>query len=449
MVLLSRLPAPVGQALLRLEQHGFEAYLVGGCIRDAMLGKTPHDWDIATNARPAQVRRAFADYPVLETGLAHGTVTVLLDHFPLEVTTYRIDGGYQDHRHPSQVQFTPSIRQDLARRDFTVNAMAWSPERGLVDPFSGERDLRAATLRCVGEPRARLEEDALRILRAIRFSSELGFSIEPATARAIHQTAPLLSHIAPERIRAEFFRFLGGAAPGGLLLEYRDVVSVFFPSLRAMDGFQQHNPHHCYSVLEHTAHALDAAVPTLAVRLAVFLHDTGKPDCFSLDENGIGHFYGHAAHSRRIAASLLRFLRCDHATRDTVLELVARHDTPIPPEPKALRRWMSRMGAERLRLLLQVQRADTLAMAPAYHSRAAGLDRTMALLDQLLEERACFRREDLAVTGRDLIRLGVPQGPEIGRILQLLLDAVIEERCPNEPEALLRLAAAAQRDAAD
>lgn len=445
----NRVACPARQALSILSHQGYDAFLVGGCIRDLLLDKTPHDWDIATNAWPAQVGQAFSHYPVIETGIQHGTVTVLLEHQPIEITTYRVDGPYQDHRHPSRIQFTPSLRQDLARRDLTVNAMAWSPESGLVDPFQGAQDLKASVLRCVGNPAERFEEDALRLFRALRFAATLNFSIDPATARAIHQKKTLLAYIAPERIQSELLRFLCGFQPGKLLVEYQDVFSVFLPPLKAMAGFQQYNPHHCYDVLEHTAHALSASRPNLLVRLAVLFHDTGKPDCFSQDEQGTGHFYGHAARSAQIARELLDQLRVEHATRDTVVELVARHDTPIPPEPKAIRRWLNRLGPERLRLLLQVQEADTLALAPEYRGRVQELAQTSALLEQLVAERACFQLRDLAVSGRDLIALGMPEGPEIGRILQQLLEAVMEERCPNEPEALLQQAAEYQKGMAE
>lgn len=432
-----KLPNSVTTALSHLEERGFDAYLVGGCVRDSLLGKQPDDWDITTNAWPEMVRSAFSNYPVIDTGIQHGTVTVLIGHLPVEITTYRIDGAYSDHRHPDLVQFTPSLRQDLARRDFTVNALAWSPSSGLIDYFGGKTDLEQGVLRCVGEPEKRFEEDALRILRAVRFASVLGFSIEAHTAAAIHAQKESLREISPERIQKELVKLLCGRDVENIILNYYDVLSTFIPPIQKMAGFEQHNPHHIYSVLEHTARAVSSCRPEPALRLAMLFHDMGKPERFSLDQRGIGHFYGHAGLSAQYAKQLLEKLRFDRATIELVTALVKWHDSVIPLEKKAVKRWLNRLGKEKLELLLQVMTADTLALAPEYHARATEIEQTGFMIRKILDEQECFSLKDLAINGQDLIGIGIPEGKQVGDILQLLLTGVIEEKLPNEREALL------------
>lgn len=431
-------PQQVSAILEKLAKNGFEAYLVGGCVRDCLLGMDPIDWDLTTNARPEQVKKVFAAYPVLETGIRHGTVTVLLDHVPIEVTTYRSDIGYTDHRHPDAVRFTPDLREDLARRDFTVNALAWSPETGFIDYFNGINDLAQRCLRCVGEASVRFEEDALRILRALRFSSVLGFSISPDTSAAIHQKKELLSFVAAERVQKELSRCLCGKNIQEILLDYPDVLSLFIPQLSRMKGFEQHNPHHVYDILEHTAKAVSVIEPDPVLRLAMLFHDTGKPDCFSIDEDGVGHFYGHAQKSVQIAKKALQTLRFDRTTIENVLFLVKYHDTMLPTERKGIKRWLNRFGETKLRLLLPVKYADTLALAPEYHHRLSELHDFSEMLETLLQEQACFSVSQLAVNGNDLIQAGVTKGPQVGVALEFLLNAVIEEFVPNDREQLLK-----------
>lgn len=435
------IPAGADFILRRLMENGHDAYVVGGCVRDSLLGLPPHDWDICTSALPAQMQAVFADCRVIETGLKHGTLTVLRDHIPYEVTTFRVDGDYTDHRHPDSVSFVSSVVDDLARRDFTVNAMAWNPQKGLVDAFHGQEDLRAGVIRAVGDPQVRFTEDALRILRALRFASVYGFSIDPATAQAAHALRDTLTDVAAERIRVEFAKLLCGQGAEALLRDYADIVFVILPQLRAMHGFAQHNPHHRYDVWEHTLHALPHTPPTETLRLAILLHDSGKPDCFTLDADGIGHMYGHEARSADIAEEALTSLRVDNATRDRVTLLIRHHHLPVSADAKVLRRRLNLLGEEALRELLLLQRADQMGKGTIAPEAAEAEYRTVSdALDALMATKPCFTLKSLAVSGRDLMAAGLPKGRIVGQTLAYLLDEVMAERLPNEPEALLSAA---------
>lgn len=432
------IPAFAAGILRTLETAGYEAYCVGGCVRDALLGRMPEDWDIATAARPEETLALFGP-DALPTGLRHGTVTIRRPGGSAEVTTFRRDGDYTDHRRPESVTFTASLEEDLARRDFTVNAMAFSLRGELRDPFGGREDLEERRIRCVGEPAHRFGEDALRILRGLRFAAVLDFTIEPETAAALSAARGDLAVIAPERILTEVRKLLLSPRPSAVLRAFPEVFGVFWPELAPMVGFGQRNPHHCYDLWEHTLHALDAVPSEESLRFAALLHDVGKPDCFSLDEDGVGHFYGHAARSAALADAMLVRLRAGNALREEVTELIRRHDTPLPGCPEAtLRRLLRRLGEERLRRLIALQRADNLAQAPAYRAeRGAGLDEVLRRLDAILREDACFSLRQLAVNGRDLLALGF-RGPAIGTALDHLLNEVVEGRLPNEREALLQ-----------
>ena len=428
------IPAPVARALQRLQQAGYEAGIVGGCVRDRLMGREPQDYDITTAALPEQTAAVFADARVIETGLRHGTVTVLLDGEPLEITTYRIDGEYSDGRRPDSVRFTPSLTEDLARRDFTMNAMAYAPDTGLVDPFGGQADILAGCIRCVGEPERRFTEDALRILRALRFASVLGFSIEPETEAALRRCAPLLHRISAERIAAELKKLLCGADVRRVLLRYADVLGEVLPEILPMVGFDQKNPYHCYDILEHSAAAVEAIAPEPELRFAALLHDIGKPDCFFTDERGVGHFYGHAARSAELADAILTRLRFDRAGRERIVTLVRRHDRPIEVTETAVRRALNRLSPSGFSDLLALMRADCLAQAPAYRSRLETYDRLEAMAKEILAAGQCFSLRDLAVSGRDL---GLPPGPAVGKALASLLDSVMDGRVENRREALL------------
>jgi len=444
------IPHAAAAILRRLERAGYEAWAVGGCVRDSLLGLSPKDWDVCTSALPDQVISALHGWKVLPTGLRHGTVTVLLDGAGWEVTTYRADGGYSDHRHPDQVRFLSRIEGDLARRDFTVNAMAWHPGRGLLDPMGGRRDLEDRVLRCVGGPARRFDEDALRILRGVRFAAWYALSPHPDTAAAIHRQKGTLAAVAPERCFAELRRLLC-APESGLemaLREFWDVLAVLpgLDCLGPMAGYDQRNPHHSLDLRDHTVRAVVSVPPEERLRLAALLHDAGKPACRTLDGEGIAHYYGHAARGAQLADAALGALRCPGKLRRQVVDLVERHDLWVPPTPAAARRWLGRLGEGPLRDLLALERADTLAHAPdCQPPRLARLAEWESLLDRVLAEDSCFSLRDLAVKGGDILALGIPAGPPVGETLRWLLGEVMEGRLANEREALLRAAGARRK----
>lgn len=435
-------PKQVNQVLTTLEHAGFEAWYVGGCVRDTVLGRIPQDWDVTTNAHPEQVLAVFGDM-ALPTGIQHGTVTVKTGKWHVEVTTYRTDGTYINHRRPEQVTFVPTIEEDLARRDFTINAMAVNLAGEFRDPFGGREDLHHQIIRCVGNPTARFEEDALRILRGLRFASQLGCSIEPETEAAIHQQAPLLTHIAVERIWTETERLLCGKNCTQILRNHLDVFGVFWPELLPMEGFSQQNPHHCYDLWEHTLHTVEAIDATILLRLSALLHDIGKFKTFTLDDQGVGHFYRHQAVGMPIADAMLQRLKVPTSLREQVVRLVEWHDRAIPATPKAVKRGMMKLGAPLFADLLRLKRADNLAQHPAYHGRQQELSCLEAILEDVLVQGQCFSLKQLAVNGHDLTAMGF-HGPAIGQMLQQLLDGVIDGIFANEKELLLSVATATQ-----
>ncbi len=441
-----RVPAYAASVIGRLEEAGWETYAVGGCVRDSLLGIEPHDWDLCTAARPEEVEAAFPGSRVLETGLKHGTVTILTDGGPLEITTFRTEGAYSDARHPDAVTFVRSLREDLARRDFTVNAMAYSPLRGLSDPFGGREDLQNGILRCVGVPEERFREDALRILRALRFASRFAMTIEPGTAAALRAERERLAAVSAERIFSELKGILCGQGAGKMLREFPEVFFTVLPELAPMFGFDQHMPHHHpFDVWGHTAAAVDAVSPDPVLRLTMLFHDCGKPETFTLDpETGFGHFYGHPEAGARITDRTLRALRCDNLTRETVTTLVARHDFRAQGSKKAVRRLLAEIGEENVRrLCLHVIPADAAAHTAATGQRMLGrAEELRVLMEELLAENAALHTEDLAVRGRDLLELGVPAGPRVGELMKALLNEVLDDTLPNEKAALLARAAA-------
>ena len=438
-----QIPDSANRIIKQLQNNGFEAFVVGGCVRDSLLGREPHDWDICTNASPEQVKAALNDYDIIDTGIKHGTVTVLSESDKYEVTTYRIDGEYSDHRRPDQVSFTKDLTDDLARRDFTINAMAYNDDAGLVDVFGGQKDLRNGVIRCVGNADHRFEEDALRVLRALRFASVYGFGIQSSTAAAIHRNVPALSYVAEERMFSELCKLLMGESVLDILLSYSDVICQIIQDMKPCVGFLQNNPHHRYTVYEHIARAVDTYKGTdVAVRLALLLHDIGKPLCYS-EKNGVGHFYGHAKASQEIAKKVLDGLKVDNATRHDVTELVLYHDLDAEASQKFVKKWLNKIGEKQLRRLIEIMKADTLAQSGlGAEERLRKYEQIESLIDQVLAERQPFSVRDLAVNGRDLIELGIPEGPTIGMILEELLENVINDQIPNEKEKLLFLAAA-------
>ena len=434
------LPTPVARALSVLEACGYEGYTVGGCVRDSLLGRAPNDWDITTNATPEEMKVCFKDFRVIETGIRHGTLTVIVDGMQLEITTYRNDGEYLDNRHPVQVTFSKNIEDDLSRRDFTVNAMAYHPEKGFVDLFGGREDLQNRIIRAVGDAKTRFEEDGLRILRAIRFASVLDFDIAEDTAKAVHACKNLLSGIAAERIREELCKLICGRGAVRILREYIDVIAVFLPELERCVDFEQNTKYHCYDVFEHTLQALSLCKDAdLITRLGILLHDIGKPLCYTEDEQG-GHFKGHALVGVEITKEVLSRLRFDNETIRRMELLVEWHDIPLSAEKKRVKRLLQKLSDEDILRLLEIKRCDHLAHAPDFREMPPDLALIPSVMEEIRAEDACLSLRTLAIGGDDLMALGVPKGKQIGELLHALLDDVIEERLPNEKEALLQAA---------
>ena len=431
------MPPQVESIIDQLTSLGHEAFIVGGCVRDSILGLEPSDWDVATSALPDQINFVFQRYKLIQTGVKHGTITVLIDHMPIEVTTYRIDGEYSDNRHPDSVYFTRNLKEDLARRDFTINAIAYNPSDGLIDCFDGVQDIIDKQIRCVGEPDLRFQEDGLRILRALRFSAVLGFTINRKSSQSILKNCGLLDNIAKERIQNEFSKLLNGKNAEVVLRDYREVIERFIPEINAMAGFNQHNNHHIYDVWEHTLKSVASIEPDCILRMTMLLHDIGKPYCYMQDENDVGHFYGHGEKSTEMAGAILRRLKYDGNTIDTVTELVRLHDSPISPDEKSIKNRLNQLGENTLRLLLKVKAADVAAQNPIYSDRLNELNKIGAILDDIIARGQCFSAKDLQISGVDLLALGIPEGAEIGTILSTLLNAVIEDQLPNEHGALM------------
>ena len=424
-----------------LEASGYEAYVVGGCVRDSLLGIVPHDWDICTSAVPSEIESCFEDRRIVETGLQHGTVTIIEDGVSYEVTTFRIDGKYSDSRHPDKVTYTKDIDSDLSRRDFTFNAMAYNERVGLIDPFGGAFDLIRGEISCVGNANDRFKEDALRIMRALRFASTYGFTISERTNEAIHINKKLLNNIAAERIREELCKIVMGKGVLGVLLNYSDIIATIIPEIEPCIGFQQNNPYHQYTVYDHIAHAVsNYSGDDQSVKLALLLHDIGKPLCYTEDEKG-GHFYGHGVYCHDVAEKVMERLRFDNRTSDEVLTLVLYHDAIIEPTTKAIKRWLNKIGPQRFCQLIDVRMADILAHTKGTQaSRVDKCNMVKAVLEQVIEEEQCFSISDLAINGHNIMDLGVPEGKRVGEILKKLLDAVIAEDIENEHTALVEYA---------
>ena len=431
-------PISVMKIIETLEQAGFEAYAVGGCVRDSLLGRNPSDWDITTSARPEQVKALFSH--TIDTGIRHGTVTVMLEHVGYEVTTYRIDGEYEDSRHPKEVIFTPLLTEDLKRRDFTINAMAWNPRAGIIDEFGGMEDLDEGIIRCVGSPEERFSEDALRMMRAVRFSAQLGYEIEPATKAAIQKLAPNLTHVSAERIQVELVKLVESMHPDYLRVAYETgITRVVLPEFDLCMETEQHNPHHCYTVGEHMLHSMLAVSSNRYLRLAMLLHDIAKPEKKKTDEQGIDHFHGHQEASEEMAKVILRRLKFDNETIRIVSRLIGFHDYRFPAERRSVRRAVWKVGEDLFPMLLQGKEADT--MAQSLYEREEKLEwiaKVEKLYREILKDRECLSLKDLAVTGRDLIRAGCAPGPELGRILNEMLQDVLEHPEHNNQEYLLQ-----------
>lgn len=430
------LPKHITAVLDRLRCAGFEAYVVGGCVRDMLLGVSAHDFDITTNALPNEVIEVFSDLPVIETGLKHGTVTVVSEKENIEITTYRIDGEYKDNRRPSDVTFTKNIENDLSRRDFTINAIAYNPIDGLVDLYGGENDLVKKKISCVGEPDRRFSEDGLRILRALRFSSALGFEIDEETSHSIHKNSVLLKNISAERIFSEFQKLLCGKDAARICEQYSDVLCRFIPELEPCIGFPQRNKYHLYDVYMHTLKALEASDSNRIVRLAVFFHDIGKPEAFDGE-----HFHSHPKIGSIMAENILRRLRADNETIRVVSQLVLFHDRNLAPTERSVKRLLRLMSFEDARLLLKVMRADICAHTDiVIDAELPKIPLIEEMIDRIEEQKDCVSLKSLALSGRELIELGMSPGRKMGETLDRLLDAVIDGEVANERAALTELA---------
>lgn len=434
------IPADANELIHTLQNNGHSAYIVGGCVRDSILGRTPHDYDICTSATPSEMLEIFKDRKIIETGLQHGTVTVVANGEPYEITTYRIDGIYSDNRRPDTVTFTDKLTEDLRRRDFTINAMAYNDEEGLIDPFNGMEDIKHKKISCVGSAKDRFGEDALRILRAIRFAAQLEFTIMPGTDWEIHKQYKNLENISIERINSEFCKIASSESFCVELLLYEDVFSLFIPELKDMIDFPQNNPWHIWDVFNHTIHAVEHCdSDDLTIRLAVFFHDFGKPHSYQDGEDGIRHFKGHGRASADITDSIMKRLRFDNETRNNVVELVYYHDATFEVGKKYVKRWLNKIGEKQFRRLLQVKKADNKAQNLELSSdRIKELSEIESLIDEVLQEEECFSLKDLAVNGKDLMSVGYKAGKELGNTLNMLLQLVIDGDCPNEKEKLLQ-----------
>lgn len=431
------IPKKAEQILQTLHGSGFEAYAVGGCVRDSILGRKPEDWDITTSASPQQVKALFAR--TIDTGIEHGTVTVVLEHESFEVTTYRIDGVYADCRHPKEVVFTSNLAEDLKRRDFTINAMAYSHESGLVDEFGGLQDLENKVVRCVGNPSERFAEDALRMMRAVRFAAQLGFSVDEHTKTAIRQMAENLNHISAERIQTELVKLLVSPNPHWIRIAYEcGVTAVIMPEFDRIMMQRQNNPHHAYTTGEHTLHALQNVPPDKMLRLTMLFHDMGKPEVFTTDENGKDHFRGHAAYSEKIAGKVMKALKFDNETLRTVCSLVRNHSRYPQTTDRDVRVCAYQMGPELFDSYLLVKQADIMAHHPdVVPDKLVYLEEIKKIWQEIKQRGDCLSLKELKLTGKDLLEDGMKPGPAVGELLQELLQNVLESPVNNDREYLL------------
>ncbi len=433
------IPQYVLNVINKFEASGFEAYAVGGCVRDCLLGKTPHDWDLTTSALPNEIKDIFKDYKTIDTGIKYGTVILVIDGKNIEITTFRSDGDYSDNRHPSSVSFSKNLEDDLRRRDFTVNALAYSPSRGLVDVVGGSRDLKSRIIRCVGDANVRFKEDSLRILRALRFSATLGFSIDPDTIMAAFACRRLLFNISSERISAELNLMMMANDPSHVLRIFKDIIATIIPELLPSFDFEQNNPHHCFDVWEHTLSAISQSPKELDVRLALLFHDIAKPVCAKYDRCGIVHFYDHAPKGAEIAENIMRRLKYDNKTIKNVSLLVGYHDAYAKADKVSVKKMLQEIGEDNFRKLLKVQKADNRAKTEEANKRLNLLNRVEEIFNSIILNNECFSLDTLNINGRDLTNTGKVAGKQTGIALNYLLNAVIEEKCENTYSALLDL----------
>lgn len=434
-----RLPDKVHRIISTLEEAGYEAYAVGGCVRDSILGREPNDWDITTSAKPEETKRLFPR--TIDTGIRHGTVTVMLDKEGFEVTTYRIDGDYEDGRHPKEVTFTASLEEDLKRRDFTINAMAYNERCGLVDIYGGLEDMEAGVIRCVGDADERFTEDALRMMRAVRFSAQLGYRIDKATQDAITMLAPSLQRISAERIQVELIKLVISPHPDYLRTAYETgITAQVLPEFDLCMKTPQNNPHHCYNVGEHILHSMLAVEADKVLRLGMLFHDIGKPQTMTVDEEGITHNKKHPAVGAQMTRKILRRLKFDNDTIDKVVKLVLYHDQEIGMTQYGVRRAMNRMGEDIFRMMFAVRRADVSAQSDyEREEKLKKLSYIEGLYKEICSRGDAVNLKDLAINGTDLIAQGMKPGKEIGAVLQELLEKVLEDPSCNTSEKLLEI----------
>ncbi|MGN0152285.1 MAG: CCA tRNA nucleotidyltransferase [Wujia sp.] len=436
------MPAGARYIIGQLNKNGYEAFIVGGCVRDSILGKAPNDWDITTSAKPEKIKEIFRR--TVDTGIQHGTVTVLVDKDAYEVTTYRVDGIYEDHRRPREVLFTVSLEEDLRRRDFTINAMAYNDEKGLIDVFGGIADLKQRVIRCVGRPEERFDEDALRILRAVRFAAQLGFTIDPDTRDAMKKQAHFLRDISAERIQVELTKLIVSDHPGMLVDAYElGLTSVFLPEFDEMMVTEQNNPHHLYTVGMHTVKVMENVPATVVLRYSALLHDVGKPACRHTGEDGIDHFYGHQLKSEEMARIILRRLKMDNNTISAVRNLVRYHDYGIGSEEigiKAFRRFLAGLGTDNFEDFLAMRRADMAGQSDYnLEFRERAVSDMERMYQTVISEDQCLKISDLALNGRDLMELGMKPGHEMGDMLKLLLEQVLDDPGKNNRTCLTEI----------
>ena len=434
------LPFQVSEILERIERAGFAGYVVGGCVRDHLMGMEPHDFDITSSAEPREIENIFADCRVIETGIKHGTVTVLYKGISTEITTFRVDGDYSDGRHPDSVSFSRNIEDDLARRDFTINGIAYNPKLGFVDPFGGKEDIERGIIRCIGDPNRRFDEDALRVVRALRFSATLGFPIAEETAAAMLSHKAHLKKVSVERVFTELKRLLCGKDVKRVLMEFSDIFAAIIPQLGAEIGYDQGSKYHNSTLYEHTARAVEAAPDTVEMRLAMLLHDIGKPECRTVDENGECHYYGHAEISARMTDEILRMLKCDNALREHVCEIVRYHDIPADTSRRYIRRQLAKHGAEVFADIMAAHIADDSAKCDFCRDRIPKIREVLAIAEEISAEKPCLSVKTLEISGNDLKDI-VPPSPLMGEILSKLLEEVVDEKLANEKPALLKRAA--------
>lgn len=431
------IPQYARTALDMLHENGFKAYIVGGCVRDALLGKTPNDYDVCTDCTPDMMKKVFDGYPTIQTGIKHGTLTVLIDRKPLEITTFRSDGKYSDHRKPDCVSFEKELSEDLKRRDFTINALCYNQREGLVDMFGGTSDLENKIIRCVGKAQDRFDEDALRIMRAMRFSAVLDFDIQSDASEAIHEQKLLLNAISAERIASELKKLLCAKDPARILIDYRDVMAVIIPQLEPCFDLAQNNPHHCCDVYTHICKSVNNIQPEWVLRMTMLLHDIGKPCVHTVDKNGIDHFKTHQLKSAQMSKQITGALKLDNKSRKRIYSLVLEHDNRIAAKKKSVRRFLSRYDEDFFGDYIKVRRADTLAQSDyRRQEKLCELDELEAIAKQIHDQALCLHIKDLAVNGNDLKAIGL-NNREIGEGLKKLLEAVINELVQNDKESLL------------